>query len=196
VCIDLFEPVLLAHPVHLSRRERKRQPAQGIITTVYSCIGSYTQIHIDVDKSINKFELLLLAHLAHLYRRETKCQPAQGVINCRIDMDRTIDRSIDRYIYSSNQFYLLIQPAQQILALTLLHIHTLPGGPLPLLCSRAHAGLVLPHPPRTLPHSDTHSVLRDCDGRLLSLSPSLSLTRCWGAGSSSLADVERRKKER
>jgi len=28
---------------------------------------------------------------------------------------------------------------EQILALTLLHIHTLPGGPLPLLCSRAHA---------------------------------------------------------
>jgi len=45
----------------------------------------------------------------------------------------------------------------QILALTLLHIHTLPGGPLPLLCSRAHAGVVLPHPHRTLPHSDTHS---------------------------------------
>jgi len=32
----------------------------------------------------------------------------------------------------------------QILALTLLHIHTLPGGPQPLLCSRAHAGVVLP----------------------------------------------------
>jgi len=39
----------------------------------------------------------------------------------------------------------------QILALTLLHIHTLPGGPLPLLCSRAHAGVVLPHTPRALP---------------------------------------------
>jgi len=66
----------------------------------------------------------------------------------------------------------------QIIALTLLHIHTLPGGPLPLLCSRAHAGVVLPHPPRTLPHSDTdtHSLLRDCDGRLLSLSLPLSLS--------------------
>jgi len=37
-------------------------------------------------------------------------------------------------------------PGKQILALTLLDIHTLPGGPLPLLCSRAHAGVVLPHP--------------------------------------------------
>jgi len=63
--------------------------------------------------------------------------------------------------------------ALQILALTLLHIHTLPGGPLPLLSSRAHAGVVLPHPPRTLAHPDTHSLLRDCDGRLLSLSLSL-----------------------
>ena len=37
----------------------------------------------------------------------------------------------------------------QILALTLLHIHTLPGGPLPLLCSRAHAGMDLPPPSHT-----------------------------------------------
>jgi len=36
-----------------------------------------------------------------------------------------------------------------ILARTLLHIHTLPGGPLPLLCSRAHAGVVLPLPSHT-----------------------------------------------
>ena len=104
------------------------------------------------------------------------------------------------YIYTHTYIYIYIYTYIhiyiQILALTLLHIHTLTGGPLPLLCSRAHAGVVLPHPPRTLPHSDTHSLLQDCDGRLLSLSPSLSLTRCWGAGSSSLADVERRKKER
>jgi len=48
----------------------------------------------------------------------------------------------------------------------------------------------LPHP---LAHSDTQSLLRDCDGRLLSLS--LSHTHGWKAGSSSLADVEKRRGE-
>jgi len=39
-----------------------------------------------------------------------------------------------------------------------------------LLTSRGGEG---PNPPpRTLPHSDRHSLLRDCDGLLLSLSPS------------------------
>ena len=54
----------------------------------------------------------------------------------------------------------------QILALTLLHIHTLSGGPLPLLCSRSREGGGPTPPPRTLPHSDRHSLLRDCDGLL------------------------------
>jgi len=40
--------------------------------------------------------------------------------------------------------HLYIYMGLQILALTLLHIHTLPGGPLPLLCSRAHAGCPCP----------------------------------------------------
>jgi len=40
----------------------------------------------------------------------------------------------------------------QILALTLLHIHTLPGGPLPLLCSRAHAGVVRCPCPGSVPY--------------------------------------------
>jgi len=39
----------------------------------------------------------------------------------------------------------------------MLHIHTLPGGPLPLLCSLAHTGVALPHPPRTL-HTQTHTL--------------------------------------
>jgi len=45
--------------------------------------------------------------------------------------------------------YIGVYLGEQILALTLLHIHTLPGGPLPLLCSRAHAGVVLPPPSHT-----------------------------------------------
>jgi len=40
--------------------------------------------------------------------------------------------------------YFIRRLFQQILALTLLHIHTLPGGPLLLLCSRAHAGVDMP----------------------------------------------------
>ena len=66
---------------------------------------------------------------------------------------------------------------QQILALTLLHIHTLPGGPLPLLCSHAHAGVVLPPPSHTstLRHTLSPTGLRWAS--TLSLSPSLSLAR-------------------
>jgi len=76
------------------------------------------------------------------------------------------------------------------------HTHSArrPSAAALLTRSRGHG---LTTTPRTLPHSDTHSLLRDCDGRLLPLALplSLSLTRCWGAGSSSLADVEKRKGE-
>jgi len=52
--------------------------------------------------------------------------------------------------------------SSQILATDSASGMELPGGPLPLLCSRAHAGVVL-SPPLS-PHSDTHShsLLRAC----------------------------------
>jgi len=69
----------------------------------------------------------------------------------------------------------------QILALTLLHIHTLPGGPLSLLCSRSREGGGPTPPPRAFPHADT-PLLRDCDGLLLPLSPSPSFSLSRMAG--------------
>jgi len=72
----------------------------------------------------------------------------------------------------------------QILALTLLHIHTLPGGPLPAALCRcsAHAltrGWSYPTP-LAHSHTQTHTLsYRIAMGVYsLSLSPSLSMTRC------------------
>ena len=44
------------------------------------------------------------------------------------------------FIYSHFDICVYCSMYVQILALTLLHLHTLPGGPLPLLCSRSRVG--------------------------------------------------------
>jgi len=64
---------------------------------------------------------------------------------------------------------------EQILALTLLHIHTLPGGPLPLLCSRSRegGGGGVPHS-LTHSHTQTGTLSYGIATGFYSLSPSLS----------------------
>ena len=76
------------------------------------------------------------------------------------------------------------------------HTHSARRPSATALLTGSRGGGLTPPPSHTpsLRHTLSPTGLRWAS--TLSLSPSLSLTRCWGAGSSSLADVERRKKER
>jgi len=71
-------------------------------------------------------------------------------------------RSIDLSMYTTkgtSKWRCKYNPNIQILGLTLLYIHTLPGGPLPLLCSRSREGGGPTSPPRTLPHPEVARLL-------------------------------------
>ena len=79
-----------------------------------------------VDPQIYTYIYIYVVDLGRESTRVNPCACGQGTI-CRLSSRSTI---------------------VQILALTLLHIHTLPGGPLPLLCSRG--GGLTPPPSHTL----------------------------------------------
>jgi len=76
------------------------------------------------------------------------------------------------------------------------HTHSARRPSAAALLTRSRGGGFTPPPSHTPTLRHTLSPTGLQWASTLSLSPSLSLTRCWGAGSSSLADVEKRKNER